>query len=250
MEGIENTVTQEKLLFAQFKKRINSEAARAQIKKLEYNLTDFTVSSASVKSACADARTLGIGGICVQPCYVKICASYLGLPRACRLIAVIDCPHGGSTLDIKVKAVKRAIKDGADEVEVAAPLSRIREGNYGYVKREFKKLRSASKKRSLRIVVDCAYLTKDEIRKVSAVAADCGVNSIKTSAGTTSGTHGLEAIAEIKTAVGDRCTVKAEGVATVLDMSNAIDMGAGVIGSRGAADLARTVMTATENDFV
>ena len=67
----------------------------------------------------------------------------------------------------------RALKDGADEAEVTAPTAHVRENNYAYVKKEFKKLRSASKHKSLRINLECTLLTREEIMRTCTIAADC-----------------------------------------------------------------------------
>jgi len=236
----------ERLLYSQFRKKINAEAAKAQVKKLEYNLADVTSGLAAIKNGCADGNALELGGVCVLPCFVKNSAAILGFPRKCRLIACIGAPHGGDETAIKVKAVKRAVKEGADEVEVTAPIAHIRDGNFSYVKREFKKLRSACKKQALRIDLECPLLTKQEILKISALAADCGVNSVKTSSGVYQGGNEIEMISDIKSAVKDRCTIKAEGVATVLEMSSALEMGASVKGSKNAAAVARAILASND----
>lgn len=241
----------EKQIYAQFRRKINLDASRAQVKKLEYNLCDPSNGLSALKSACADANTLGLGGVCVAPAFVKPCSAILGAQqtRKCRLIACIGHPSGGEVTSIKVKAVKKAIKDGADEVEVTVPVAHIRDGNFSYVKRELKKLRSASKKSALRIDTECALLTRQEIIRVCALAAECGANSVKARSGILSGVNGAEIFSDIKTAVKDKCTIKAEGVATVLEMSGAIDMGASAIGSKNAADVARTILAAAEIDL-
>lgn len=234
----------EKLLYREFRKKINSEAARAQIKKLEYDLADVKAGLNFLKTACGDANSLGLGGVCVLPCFVRQCSAMLGEERKAGLVACIGAPHGGDVTDIKVKAIKRAIKDGADEVEVTAPTAHVREGNYAYVKREFKKLRSAAKRKSLRIDLECTLLTREEIMRTCTLAADCGINSLRLSGG-----NCAEWLADVKSAVKDRCTIKAEGIATVLEMSSSVDMGATVIGSKNAADVARAILTAAETEF-
>ncbi len=240
--------TNEKLLYTQFRRKINTEAAKSQIKKIEYNLADPTVGLPAIKSACSDAQALGMGGVCVLPCFVRQSVNFLGADRSCGVIACISAPHGGDTTDIKVKAVKRAVKDGADEVEVTVPVAHIREGNFSYFKKELKKLRSASKKMSLRIDAECPLLTKEDVAKVCAIAADVGVNSVKTSSGAYGRGNELEMIAEIKSTVRDKCTIKSEGVATVLELSNAVDMGANVVGSRNAATVARSILAAATSE--
>ena len=128
-------------------------------------------------------------------------------------------------------------------------MAHIRDGNFSYVKKEFKKLRKAVKHKSLRIDLESNLLSHEQILRVCNLAADCGVNSLKTSSSALSGGNEIERINEIKTAVKDKCTIKAEGVATVLEMSSAIDIGASVIGSKNAADVARAILTAAESDF-
>lgn len=254
MDNVTNPSTQkfsdsEKLLYSQFKRKINAEAARSQIKKLEYDLANVKSGINVLKSACADANSLELGAVCVLPCFVKNCSAYLGEQRRCGLVACISSPHGGDAMQIKVKAVKRALNDGADEVEVTAPVAHIRDGNFSYVKKEFKKLRKAVKHKSLRIDLECNLLSREQVVRVCNIAADCGVNSIKTSSSAFTGGNEIERVGEIKSAVKDKCTIKAEGVATVLEMSSAIDMGASVIGSKNAADVARAILTAAESEF-
>ncbi len=235
----------EKILYKQFRRKINAEAARSQIKKIEYDLNDVKAGLNFLKTASGDANSLGLGGICVLPCFVKSCAQFLGAERKSSLVACIGAPHGGDVTEIKVKAVKRALKDGADEAEVTAPTAHVRENNYAYVKKEFKKLRSASKHKSLRINLECTLLTREEIMRTCTIAADCGINSIKLSGGNCS-----EWLPAVKTAVKDRCTIKSEGIATVLEMSSSIDMGATVVGSKNAADVARAILTASESEDI
>lgn len=234
----------EKLLYSQFRRKINNEAARAQIRKLEYDLADEKAGLNYLKTACADANSLGLGAVCALPCFIKQCAAYLGAQRKCSLVACIGAPRGGDVTEIKVKAVKRAVKDGADEAEVTAPTAHIREGNFSYVRKEFKKLRSATKNKSLRIDLQCNMLTVEEIKRTCLIATECRVNSVRLS-----GVNGVERIADVKAAVKDKCTIKSEGVATVLEMSSSIDMGATVVGSKNAADVARAIMTAAESEF-
>lgn len=227
----------DKQRFEEFKRRINKEAAAAQAGKLEYNLTDASLDKAVLRRACQDAESSGLGAVCVLPCNVKHCVSFLGRDPKASLIACISYPHGGDATKIKVAAVKQAVKDGVDEAEVSAPLSALKDGNWSYVKKQFKKVRSAGKNRNVRISVESQYLTERELLKLVTVAADCGITSVRVS----SVTFQPEIIAKVKTAVKDKCTVKADGASTLADMQTAVDMGAGIVGSKCAPDIARLI---------
>ena len=58
----------------------------------------------------------------------------------------------------------------------------------------------------------------------------------------------MERIEAVKSAVKDKCTIKTDGVATVLEMSSAADRGATVLGSKNAADVARAVLAAANDE--
>lgn len=236
--------TDEKLLYSQFKRKINTEAARAQIKKLEYDLADVRAGLSYLKTACIDCNSLGIGSICVLPNFVKRCSSLLGAQRKVLLVARISSVDGGDVTPIKIKAVKQAVKDGADAVDVTVPIAHVRDGNFVYVKKEIKKLRSASRHKTFRINLNCTYLTREEIIRTCTIAADCGVNAV-----CVSGSNCIERISEVKTAIKDKCVIKSEGAATVIEMSGAVDLGAGIIGSKNAADVARAILTAAESEL-
>lgn len=237
---------EEKSRFEQFKRKINAEAARAQAAKLEYTLCEASAGNGAIRRACQDATLLGLGAVCVLPCFVKPCVGFLGPDPQVSLIACISLPHGGDTLKVKQTAIKHAVRDGADECEVTAPIAYIKDGNWSYVKREFKKLKSASKNRGLRISLESELLTPQELIKTCNIAAACGITALRTASGFYGGEFNAETVAQIKTAVKDKCTVKADGAHTVYDMQTAVDMGAGVIGSKNAADIARLILKSVE----
>ncbi len=241
---MQNELSEEdKISYQQFKRKMHVQAAHAQVKKLEYTFIDAAAEKGGLRRACQDCERLGLGGVCVLPCFVKPCVRFLGADPKTSIVACVSYPYGADTTDIKCKAVKRALKDGADEAEVSAPLAYIKDGNWGYVRREFKKLKKAVKGRALRISVDIPMLTKDELSKFCSTAAECEVDSVKAFSLNEGGVD-FGAIEKIKSAVGDKCGVKAEGVASIADLNLAVDMGADVAGSKNAADIAGAILFA------
>lgn len=231
--------------FNEYRRKLNLQTAEAQVGKIEYNLLDATTGKALLKKACQDANSLKLGAVCVLPHAVRMCANFLGSNPQTSLIACISYPHGGDTTKIKVKAVKEAIKDGVDEVEVTVPIACIKEGDWGYVKREFKALKKATKKSALRINIETNLLTPNELTKVCTVATACGITSIRTASGVY-GSLQSDIITEIKKIVKDKCTVKADGVSTISDTERALALGAEIVGSKNATDLARLILKAAE----
>lgn len=233
----------ERRQYTEFKRKINLQAAQAQVKKIEYNLTDAAVEKSTLRRACQDATSLKLGAVCVLPSLVKSCVSFLGTQPQSSVIACISYPHGGDSLKTKVAAVKNAFKDGADEAEVTVPLAFIKDGNWSYLRREFKKVKKAAKKHTVRINVESAFLTPQEVTKVCSVAVDCGITSLRSSNDMRcGGGFDAETVSRMHSVVKDKCTLKADGITNVTDMNAAVDMGASVIGSKNATDLARLIL--------
>ncbi|MGN1372904.1 MAG: hypothetical protein ACI4VK_02515, partial [Candidatus Coproplasma sp.] len=151
--------------FEEFKRANRIKEAKATALKIELDCLSPTCDKAYLKDICRRANVQEIGALVVYPAYVKACVSYLGVDPKVSLISTISYPHGGDTTEIKACAVKRAVKDGVDEVEVCAPTALIKDGNFQYFKRECKKLKKSAKTRALRVVFDCNALNENELIK-------------------------------------------------------------------------------------
>ena len=118
----------------------------------------------------------------------------------------------------------------------------IKDANWSYVKREFKKLKKAAKNKVLRINIESPLLTAQEITKICNVAAECGITSLRSASGAFGCGFDADTLTLMQNAVKDKCIVKADGVNNIIDMNTAVDMGAGIVGSRNASDLARLIL--------
>lgn len=232
----------EKQQFKDFKHKLNLQAAEGQVAKIEYNLLDAAVEKGTLRRACQDAELLKLGAVCVLPCFVKQCVAFLGQSPHAKLISCVSFPHGGECTKTKVYAVKHSFKDGADEVEVAAPLAFIKDENWSYVKRELKKLKKAGKNKVVRINLESPLLTREELTRLCTLCTECKITCIRISSGAYSYGFDADILSAVTAAVKDKCIVKADGISNISEMNTAVDMGAGIIGSRNAADLARIVL--------
>ena len=241
MEEItENKLETEENEYKEFKRMKREEEAKANISKIECDCLSPYADKAVLRETCKNADGLALGAVVVYPAYVKACVSFLGKDPKCSLIAAISYPHGLDTTEIKVQAVKRAVKDGVDEVEVCAPAQLIKDGNLYYFKRECKKLKRAAKNRPVRIVFESSLFSATELAKACATAADAGVHGVRLN-----GADG-ETVAAIKQAVRGKCLIKTDGVETFAAFASACVMGADYVSSKNACDLASLIMREAE----
>lgn len=226
--------------FKEFKRMKREEEARANVAKIECDCLSPYSDKAVLRETCRNAEGLALGAVVALPAYVKPCVAFLGRDPKCSLIAAISYPHGMDTTEIKVAAVKRAVKDGVDEVEVYAPVQLIKDGNHAYFKRECKKLKKAAKNRSVRAVFECSLLDAAALIKACAVAADAGIHCVRLN-----GADG-EIVSKVKQAVRGKCLIKADCANSLASFANFCVMGADYVNSKSACELASLIKSQSE----
>lgn len=235
------TLTEEEQ-YKEFKRIKRMEEAKASVLKIECDCLSPYTDKTSLKETCKSANSLGIGAIVVFPNYVKACVNALGKDPQVSLIAAISYPFGEETTEVKAAAVKRAVKDGVDEVEVNAPTAFLRDGNLAYFKKECKKLKHAAKNCAVRVVLDCTVLNEKEVLKSAVTAADAGINCLRLN-----GADG-ETISKIKSAVKGKCLIKAEKADGAASFATMCTMGADTVACTQALDLAQYILKQAENE--
>ncbi|MGN0805754.1 MAG: hypothetical protein ACI4MC_01840 [Candidatus Coproplasma sp.] len=227
--------------FEEFKRANRVKEAKATAIKIELDCLTELCDKAYLKDMCRRANMQEIGAVVVYPVFVKACVGFLGDDPKASLIAAISYPHGGDTTDIKVDAVRRAVKDGVDEVEVSAPTALIKDGNFQYFKRECKKLKRAAKIRALRVVFDCGVLSENELVKACLVAADAGANCVRLNGADS------ELVSTVKAKLKGKCLIKADGAQEISSFISYCNVGADVVNCPRAFDLAAYLIKTAED---
>lgn len=226
--------------FRQFQKLKKLESTKGSIGRMEYDYLSVFADKAELKEICRKANGMELGAIIVFPTFVEACVGYLGRDPKTSLIAAISYPYGEEVIPVKALAVKRAVKNGVDEVEVSAPTAFIKAGNFAYFKKEVKKLKKASGCRALRIVLDCAMLTERELLKASQVAVDAGANCLRLS------NADSDTVCKVRAALKGKGLIKADGATSEEALENFCTMGADYVGCRRACDLATYMLKKAE----
>lgn len=242
MEDNQQTNVSEEEQYKEFKRIRRLDEAKASIAKIECDCTSAYVDKASLKETCKEANGLELGAIVVLPSFVKSCVSFLGKDPKTSVIGAISYPLGGDTIEIKTASVKKAVRDGVDEVEVCAPMSFIRDGNWAYFKKECKKLKKAAKIRALRIVIDCSMLNEKELIRACTIAADAGANCLRLNAADG------DTVAKIKGVLKGKCLIKAERADNAAAFGTLCTMGADYVCCASACNLANYLLKYAENE--
>jgi len=163
-----------------------------------------------VELMCEESLRLSCHAACVAPCHALRAAAALR-GGAARLAVAIAFPHGTSTTASKVFEAERAVRDGADELDVVANLGWIREGVWAELRREVATLCQAVPGVPLKVILEVAWFAPAEVGAAAVAACDGGAAFVKTSSGFGPRGVAVEDVACLRAAVGARVGIKAAG---------------------------------------
>ncbi len=159
-------------------------------------------------------------------------ASELLLTTGIKVCTVVGFPLGTNTIETKLFEARRALEDGAEELDVVMNLGMIKSGNYAYVEEELNKILDVAKGVVVKIIIETGYLTVEEMGKVCEVVVKAGVDYIKTCTGFGPRGVSLDDVRLIKGFTGGRVGIKAAGgIRTYEQAVSLIEAGATRLGT-------------------
>jgi deoxyribose-phosphate aldolase len=147
---------------------------------------DATV--AMVDKVIAEARELGFRAVCVNPCWVPRVAAGL---RGTRVVtcSVVGFPLGASMPEVKGLETRRAIRDGAREIDMVINVGRLKSGDDSYVLKDIRAVVEACRDGGARskVIIETALLADDEKVRACELARRAQADFVKTSTGFAAG---------------------------------------------------------------
>ena len=188
-----------------------------------------------LNAACETAHKFGVKSICVRPCDVPLAADIMEKSKVL-VGTVVGFPSGSHHPKIKVAETKQAIADGADEIDMVANISWLKAGAYDLVESEISAVVEAAEGKCVKVILECCYLTDEQIEGGCKAVISAGAQFVKTSTGFGPGGATLENVTLMKQTVGDQIGIKASGGITSLEQTKAlITAGATRIGTSKSA---------------
>jgi deoxyribose-phosphate aldolase len=185
-----------------------------------------------IKTLCEEAKEHDFMSVCVNPFFVPVARKLLE-GSSVKVCTVIGFPLGANTPSVKVYEAKKAVEDGADEVDMVQNISMAKEHDYEFIENEIRQIKEAvGPDIVLKVILETCLLTDDEIRECSIAAKKAGADFVKTSTGFSKGGATVNAVKIMRAAVGDEMGVKASGgIHTKEEMVALIEAGASRIGA-------------------
>jgi deoxyribose-phosphate aldolase len=198
-------------------------------------------SAADIERLCEEAARYHFASVCVNPKWVRASACHLrgsGVP----VCTVIGFPLGATLADVKAYETRRAIFDGATEVDMVINVGALKSGDDCAVEHDIRQVVEAAHEYNVlvKVIIEAALLTDDEKVRASLAAKRAGADFVKTSTGFAKGGATVADVALMRRTVGQEMGVKAAGgVRGIEDARAMIEAGATRIGASVGVKIAQ-----------
>lgn len=216
-------------------------------KFIDHTLLKPTATTSDIINLCKEAKEHNFYSVCVNSCYVKLAKKELKNSDI-KICSVVGFPLGAMSAKAKVFEAKRAIKDGADEIDMVINIGLLKSKKYRSVEKEIRAIKKSIQKKVLKVILETCYLSEEEIVKASKLALKAKADFIKTSTGFGSRGASIEDIKLMKSVAGDKMKIKASG--GIKDGKTAmefIELGVGRLGT--SSGIALVSNKKSESDY-
>lgn len=198
---------------------------------IDYTLLKADATPNDIFNLCDEAIVKGCASVCIPSDFVFTANEFFS--DNLTICTVVGFPLGNSTLETKVAEAKKAIEDGAKEIDMVMNIGEFKRGNHYYLKEEINAIAEVMPKNAiLKVIIETCYLTPKEIGMATIIIDESLADYVKTSTGF--GTRGasFEDIEIIKKNIHNGTKIKASGgIRTKEEMEKYIEMGCDRIGA-------------------
>lgn len=208
-------------------------------KYIDHTLLAADATAEDIDQLCAEAEQFGFASVCINPTWVKRAAANLrgtGVP----VCTVIGFPLGATTTEVKATEARKALRDGAREIDMVINVGALKSGESDVVYNDIAKVVDAAHEVGAvcKVILETALLSDEEKVIASALAKRAKADFVKTSTGFGPGGATVYDVALMRETVGPDMGVKASGgVRTADDAEDMIAAGATRIGASAGVQI-------------
>ena len=196
-----------------------------------------------IRQLCVEADELGFAAVCVMPYWVPLCSLVLDeLGASLAIATTIGFPNGSHQTVVKVAETKKAIYDGAQEIDMVINVGALRSGHRAVLVGRHRDGHHVGHDHGalVKVIIETSLLNDDQKRLACELAGEAGVDFVKTSTGFAGGGATVADIELMRESSPKRMQIKASG--GIRDAATAIRMiaaGASRIGTSSGVSIVR-----------
>ena len=218
-----------------------SASARDWASLVDHTLLKPEATEADIKKLCNEAAQFHFASVCVNPTWVRAAACNLRGTNV-PVCTVIGFPLGATLPDVKAYEARRAICDGAREVDMVINVGALKSVDDCAVEYDIRGVVEAAHESGVlcKVIIETALLTDDEKVRACLAAKRAGADFVKTSTGFAKGGATVADVALMRRTVGAEMGVKASGgVKGIGDARQMVEAGATRIGASVGVKIAQ-----------
>ena len=192
-------------------------------KMIDHSLLKPELTVEDVKEGCKLADEYETITVCVKPADVALAKEVLA-DSDVKVTTVIGFPHGANKTETKAFEAKKAIEDGALELDMVLNIGRLRSGDYNYVEKDVKAVADIAHENDIivKVIFENCFLNDEEKKKACELCEKAGADFVKTSTGFGTGGHTIEDLKLMRENCSSDIEVKAAGGVRTLDAALAV----------------------------
>ena len=210
-------------------------------KIIDHTLLKPEATRDQIVQLCREAREYGFASVCVNPSYVKLAAELLR-GSSVKVCSVVGFPLGATLPEVKAYEARRAIEEGATEIDMVINIGALKSGDLELVKRDIASVVDVCHARGAlcKVIIEAALLTDEEKVLACQLARAAGADYVKTSTGFGPGGATVQDVALMRRTVGPEMGVKAAGgIRSYEAAKSMVEAGATRIGASAGVKIVR-----------
>lgn len=179
---------------------------------IDHTLLKADASEKEIKKLCAEAKEHGFAAVCIPPYFVRKCSLWLKGSDV-KVATVVGFPLGYSHTPAKVEEARRAIDEGAHEIDMVINIIALKAGDINYLKNELTSVATITQLRGgkLKVILETGLLTEKEIITACNLCAEMTVDFVKTSTGTIPQGASVDVVKLLRANLPKSIKIKASG---------------------------------------
>jgi deoxyribose-phosphate aldolase len=187
-------------------------ASRDIAAMIDHTLLKADATRSDIEALCREAAQFKFATVCVNPAWVASAARLLS-DSGVGVCSVVGFPLGATTGDVKAYETRRAIFDGAREIDMVINVGALKSGDLRIVERDIAGVTSTCRECGVlsKVIIEAALLSDDQKITACTLAKAAGADFVKTSTGFGPGGATVHDVALMRRVVGADMGVKAAG---------------------------------------
>ncbi len=209
-------------------------------KLIDHTLLKPEATRADIDHLCDEARRYKFASVCVNPTYVRQSREALrGTPV--KVCCVVGFPLGAQPPEIKALEARRAIREGAQEIDMVINIGALKSKDDALVLKDIRAVVEECKEgRALsKVILETALLSDEEKVRGCELSMKAGADYVKTSTGFSTKGATVEDVALMsRTVAPKRLGVKAAGgIRSYADLVKMVQAGATRVGASSSVKI-------------